>query len=54
MTATEIVERIERAVEVEAALAVAEGVAVADDVDRAMRLGANHPTGPIERARDRE
>jgi 3-hydroxybutyryl-CoA dehydrogenase len=49
-TAAQIVERIERAIEAEAALAVAEGVATAEDVDRAMRLGANHPTGPIERA----
>ena len=50
LAAPEIVERIELAIEVEAALAVAEGVASGEDVDRAMRLGANHPTGPIERA----
>ena len=48
-----IVERIERAIEAEAAAVVAEGLATAEDVDRALQLGANHPTGSIERARAR-
>lgn len=33
----------------EAQRAVAEGVAIAADIDRAMRLGAGHPMGPFER-----
>ncbi|HEY7969369.1 MAG TPA: 3-hydroxyacyl-CoA dehydrogenase NAD-binding domain-containing protein, partial [Candidatus Limnocylindrales bacterium] len=44
-------ERILGAIEREARLAVDEGVASADDVDLALRLGANHPVGPFERAR---
>ena len=39
------------AIEAEALLVVAEGVAPAADIDLAMRLGANHPVGPFERAR---
>ena len=35
----------------EAAFAVGEGVADVETVDVAMRLGANHPVGPLERAR---
>ena len=39
------------AIDAEALLVVAEGVASEADVDLAMRLGANHPVGPFERAR---
>jgi len=46
----EIVARIELAIINEAYTAVGEGVAEAGDVDRAMKLGANHPYGPFERA----
>jgi 3-hydroxybutyryl-CoA dehydrogenase len=46
----EIVGRIELAIINEAYLAVGEGVAEPADVDRAMKLGANHPYGPFERA----
>jgi len=45
-----IVERIELPIINEAYLAVGEGVAEPGDVDRAMKLGANHPYGPFERA----
>ncbi len=34
----------------EAAVAIAEGVASAQDIDRAMSLGANYPHGPLELA----
>ncbi len=34
----------------EAAFALYEGVASAEDIDTAMRLGANHPMGPLELA----
>lgn len=34
----------------EAAWALGEGVASAEDIDAAMRLGANHPEGPLRRA----
>ena len=46
----EIVARLELPIINEAYLAVGEGVAEPGDVDRAMRLGANHPYGPFERA----
>jgi 3-hydroxybutyryl-CoA dehydrogenase len=46
----EIVERIELAIINEAYLAAGEGVATPADIDRAMKLGANHPYGPFERA----
>jgi 3-hydroxybutyryl-CoA dehydrogenase len=46
----EIVARIELAIINEAYLAVGDGVAEPADVDRAMKLGANHPYGPFERA----
>jgi len=46
----EILARIELAIINEAYLAVGEGVAEAGDIDRAMKLGANHPYGPFERA----
>ena len=38
------------AIETEARVALAEGVATAGDIDLAMRLGAGHPSGPFERA----
>jgi 3-hydroxybutyryl-CoA dehydrogenase len=47
----EIVERIQIAIANEAFFALAEGVASEADIDRAMELGANHPVGPIARAR---
>jgi 3-hydroxybutyryl-CoA dehydrogenase len=46
-----IVDRILDAIEAEADLALAAGVATAADIDLAMRLGAGHPTGPFERRR---
>jgi 3-hydroxybutyryl-CoA dehydrogenase len=46
----EIVARIELAIINEAYHAAGEGVAEAGDIDRAMKLGANHPHGPFERA----
>jgi 3-hydroxybutyryl-CoA dehydrogenase len=39
------------AIDAEARLAAAEGVATEADIDLAIRLGANHPLGPFERAR---
>jgi 3-hydroxybutyryl-CoA dehydrogenase len=39
------------AIDAEARLAAAEGVASEADIDLAMRLGANHPVGPFERMR---
>jgi 3-hydroxybutyryl-CoA dehydrogenase len=50
ITGDEIVRRIELAIINEAYQAVGEGVAEPGDVDRAMKLGANHPYGPFERA----
>ena len=44
-----IVERIELAIAGEAYRARDEGVADAESIDRAMRLGAGHPVGPFER-----
>lgn len=49
-TDEEIVERIELAIINEAYHAAGEGVAEPSDIDRAMKLGANHPYGPFERA----
>jgi 3-hydroxybutyryl-CoA dehydrogenase len=46
----EIVSRIELAIINEAYHAAGDGVAEASDIDRAMKLGANHPYGPFERA----
>ena len=43
--------RILDAIDEEARLVVAEGVAEEGDVDLAMRLGASHPEGPFERMR---
>ena len=45
-----ILGRIELPIINEAYLAVGEAVAEPPDIDRAMRLGANHPHGPFERA----
>jgi 3-hydroxybutyryl-CoA dehydrogenase len=47
-----IAERTILAVVNEAYRALGERVASADDIDRAMRLGANHPFGPFEWARE--
>lgn len=46
-----IAERVVLAIVNEAYRAAGDGVASADDIDRAMRLGANHPFGPFEWAR---
>ncbi|HEV3485302.1 MAG TPA: 3-hydroxyacyl-CoA dehydrogenase family protein, partial [Vicinamibacterales bacterium] len=46
----QIAQRIELAIINEAYLAAGEGVAEPRDIDRAMKLGANHPQGPFERA----
>jgi len=43
--------RILAAIDAEAARAVDEGVATAADIDRALKLGSGHPTGPFERQR---
>jgi 3-hydroxybutyryl-CoA dehydrogenase len=45
-----IVRRIELAIINEAYHAAGEGVAQPPDIDRAMKLGSNHPYGPFERA----
>lgn len=52
-TRDRIVDRIELAIVNEAYRARDEGVADADAIDRALRLGAGHPQGPFERWRDR-
>jgi len=46
----DIVRRIELAIINEAYHAAGEGVAQPPDIDRAMKLGANHPNGPFQRA----
>lgn len=46
-----IVPRVVAALANEAAFALGEGVADASTIDTAMRLGANHPIGPLARAR---
>jgi 3-hydroxybutyryl-CoA dehydrogenase len=46
-----IAERVVLAIVNEAYRALGDGVAGEDDIDRAMRLGANHPFGPFEWAR---
>jgi 3-hydroxybutyryl-CoA dehydrogenase len=46
-----IAERVVLAIVNEAYRALGEGVASDSDIDRAMRLGANHPFGPFEWAR---
>jgi 3-hydroxybutyryl-CoA dehydrogenase len=45
-----IVPRVVAMLANEAAFALGEGVADADTIDMAMRLGANHPVGPLARA----
>ncbi len=50
LAAQEIIRRVELPIINEAYLAVGEGVADPGDVDRAMKLGSNHPYGPFERA----
>lgn len=50
LTDVEIAERIELAIINEAYHAAGEGVAQPPDIDRALKLGANHPHGPFERA----
>ena len=45
-----IARRITLAIVNEAYRAAGDGIATPDDIDLAMRLGANHPTGPFERA----
>src|SRR5262249_11686357 len=45
-----IVPRVVAMLANEAAFALGEGVADADTIDTAMRLGANHPEGPLARA----
>ena len=52
-TRDRIVDRIELAIVNEAYRARDEGVAAADAIDLALRLGAGHPQGPFERWRDR-
>jgi 3-hydroxybutyryl-CoA dehydrogenase len=46
----DIVSRIELAIINEAYHAAGDGVAQPPDIDRALKLGANHPHGPFERA----
>jgi 3-hydroxybutyryl-CoA dehydrogenase len=50
LPAEEIVRRIELAIINEAYHAAGDGVAEPADIDRAMKLGSNHPHGPFERA----
>ncbi len=50
LPADEIVERITLAIVNEAFRALGDGVATVPDIDLALRLGANHPMGPFERA----
>jgi 3-hydroxybutyryl-CoA dehydrogenase len=49
LTDDAIVGRIREAIDEEARLAVADGIAAESDIDLAMRLGAGHPAGPFER-----
>jgi len=54
LSAEAIRARILAAIDAEASLALAEGVASAGDIDRALRLGAAHPIGPFEREHGRD
>jgi 3-hydroxybutyryl-CoA dehydrogenase len=47
-SSSEIVAQIERGVSREAELALRDGVATADSIDLALKLGAGHPRGPFE------
>jgi 3-hydroxybutyryl-CoA dehydrogenase len=49
LAAAAIAARITLAIVNEAYRAAGDGVATPDDIDLAMRLGANHPSGPFER-----
>jgi 3-hydroxybutyryl-CoA dehydrogenase len=51
LDAGSVAERVILAIVNEAYRALADEVATADDIDRAMQLGANHPFGPFEWAR---
>ena len=51
LDAATIAERVILAIVNEAFRALGDRVATADDIDRAMQLGANHPFGPFEWAR---
>ncbi len=51
LDAASVAERVTLAIVNEAYRALGDGVAPADDIDRALRLGAGHPFGPIEWAR---
>ena len=53
LAAVDIRKRILDAVDDEARLAAAEGVASEDDIDLALKLGVAHPVGPFERMRAR-
>jgi 3-hydroxybutyryl-CoA dehydrogenase len=53
IAAAEITARIEGAVAREAALALEGGIASADAIDTALKLGAGHPAGPFESGRVR-
>jgi 3-hydroxybutyryl-CoA dehydrogenase len=48
-----VVERVRGSIAAEAERARDEGVATEDEIDLALRLGANHPNGPFEWARGR-
>jgi 3-hydroxybutyryl-CoA dehydrogenase len=52
LDAAAIAERVTLAIVNEAYRALGDEVATADDIDRAMQLGANHPFGPFGWARD--
>jgi 3-hydroxybutyryl-CoA dehydrogenase len=45
--AAQILQRIRTAIDAEAALAVSDGVASAQDIELALRLGAGHPVRPV-------
>ena len=52
LDAVELARCITLAIDNEAYRAAGDGVATPDDIDLAMRLGANHPMGPFERVRE--
>jgi 3-hydroxybutyryl-CoA dehydrogenase len=53
LDAESVAERVILAIVNEAYRALGDGVAPADDIDRALKLGAGHPFGPLEWARER-